>query len=587
MLQTSKDLFAYVRRYPVRFLIGLVGLVISAFATTQGPRIIGNAIDAFQQGTMTRQSIWLYIGALIGVIATASAAMIIVRRTILNASWEIQFDIRHDLFDHFTRLSTHYYDHHRVGDLMARLTADLNAVRLLVGVAVFQGANTLLLLGFTLYRMFTLNVTLTLLTLLVVPLITVSFFVLLRIIHRRYQRVQEQFSDVSAMAQENFSGIRVVKGFGIEDREVSNFKRLNDEFIRRNLLLTRADGPLFPLMELLFGVALSVLLLVGGRFVIGLGGNLSVGNFIDFVLLFEGIQWPLIALGWIANIVQRGDTSWRRLREILDHEPAIQDTAQTNYNLTSIRGEIEFENVSYDVGDTRILDDVSFRIRAGETLGVAGRTGAGKTTLVNLIARLVEPTEGRILIDGIDIRHYPLEVLRRHLGIVPQEPFLFSDTIAENIAYGVPQGDPDGLEHQIREVAQLVQLAGDVEDFPEGYQTSLGERGVTLSGGQRQRTAMARAIIRDPAVLILDDALSAVDTQTEARILEGLEQVARDRTTLIVAHRVSAFQHAHRIVVLEAGRVVEQGSHDQLLAADGWYADMDRRQQLEASLESA
>ncbi len=586
MLQTSKDLFVYLRRYPGPFLIGIAALLISAYATTQGPRIIGNAIDAFEQDTMTQQDIWLYIFGLLGVIGVASVAMITVRRTILNASWEVQFDIRRDLFEHFTRLSTSYYDHHRVGDLMARLTADLNAVRMLVGVAVFQGTNTLLLLGFTLYRMFMLNVQLTLLTLLVVPLITLSFFILLRIIHRRYQRVQEQFSDVSAMAQENFSGIRVVKGFGIEDREVSHFKRLNDEFIRRNLSLTKADGPLFPLMEMLFGLALSILLLVGGRFVIG-GEAFSIGSFIDFVLLFQGIQWPLIALGWIANIVQRGDTSWKRLREILDEEPDIKDTALTNYNLTSVRGDIAFQNVSYDVGDTRILDDVSFRIRAGETLGIAGRTGAGKTTLINMIARLIEPSEGRILIDGIDIRHYPLEVLRRHLGIVPQEPFLFSDTIAENIAYGIPKGDPAEIEKRIREVAQLVQLAGDVEDFPEAYETSLGERGVTLSGGQRQRTAMARAIIRDPAVLILDDALSAVDTQTEALILEGLEQVARNRTTIIVAHRISAFQHADRILVVEAGRIVEQGTHDQLIAFDGWYADMDRRQQLEASLENA
>lgn len=587
MRQTVKDLWHYIRQYPKPFLIGILALVVSSYFTTLTPIIIGNALDALRNGIMTFEDVWRYIGALLGVTAIAALSMIIVRRNILNASWEIQFDIRRDLFLHFTRLDAEYYDNNRVGDLMARLTADLNAVRMMVGVGIFMGTNTTLILLVTLWRMFNLNVNLSLLTLVIVPFITLTFFILLRIIHRRYERVQEQFGDVSAMAQENFSGIRVVKGFGIEDRELSAFEKLNNEFIRRNLALTKVDGPLFPLMEMLFGVTMSLLVLIGGRIVLGIGGELSIGQLAAFIFLFTGIEWPIIALGWIGNVMQRGMTSWGRLKEIFQEQPAVQDGELTDYSLREINGEISFENVTLTFGEQKALDNVSFTVRAGETIGITGRTGAGKTMIVNLITRIIEPTSGTILVDGRDIRQYPVEVLRRFIGLVPQEPFLFSDSIAENVSYGLPEDTSDARTQRIDQVAELVQLKNDVNDFPQGFDTSLGERGVTLSGGQRQRTAMARAIIRDPAILILDDALSAVDTQTEARILTGLESVARGRTTIIVAHRVSAFQSCDRILVLEDGRLIEQGSHDELIRLDGWYADMDRRQQLEEDLEAA
>jgi len=613
-VQTLKDLFRYVRRYPLAFLLGTVMLIVFSAVTVQTPRVIGAVVAAFEAGTVTLStpwaffrgifagadsfaevyanlqnppvgSIWSYVLAVLAIAVVASAAMIIVRRSMLNASWEIQFDMRRDLFAHFTRLGTDYYDDTRVGDLMARLTADLNAVRQFIGVGIFQGLNTLLLLGFTFWRMFNLDTTLALLTLIIVPLITLSFFVLLRLVYKRYEAVQGQFSNISAMAQENFSGIRVVKGFGIEARETERFGALNDEFIRRNLSLTKADGPLFPLMELLFGLTVAVLLLFGGRTI--LAGSLGIAGFIDFLFLFLGIQFPILALGWIASMAQRGFTSWGRLREILDAKPSVIDDKDTDHTLETVRGAVEFRNVTVRFGDAVALDNVSFKIPAGHKVGLTGHTGSGKTLIVNLITRLIDPDEGEILIDGVDIKRYPVAVLRKSIGLVPQEPFLFSDTIAENITYGVPESTPERLEAHSREVAQLVQLAGDVEDFPEGYATSLGERGVTLSGGQRQRTAMARAIARDPDILILDDALSAVDTQTEALILENLKRVTEERTSLIVGHRISAFNDTDFVLVLAEGRIVERGSHSELVTRGGWYADMNRRQQLEASLDAA
>ena len=484
-MQTLKDLFRYVRRYPVAFSLGAVMLVVYSAAFVQIPRVIGAAAAAFEAKTITLStpwafvdgifagagsfsevvsrlqqppvgSVWTYVFAIVGLAIISSIAMVIVRRSMLNASWEIQFDIRRDLFAHFARLGSDYYDDTRVGDLMARLTADLSAVRQFIGVGIFQGLNTFLLLSFTFWRMFALDANLALLTLIIVPLITLSFFILLRVVTRRYEAVQAQLSNVSAMAQENFSGIRVVKGFGIEARETERFSALNSEFIRRNLSLTKADGPLFPLMEMLFGLTVSVLLLFGGRAI--LTGTFNIGGFIDFLFLFLQIQWPILALGWIASMAQRGFTSWGRLREIFDAKPSVIDNADTDFSLKAVRGAVEFRNVTVRFGEVAALDRVSFKIPAGAKVGLTGHTGSGKTLIVNLITRLIDPDEGEVLIDGVNIKRYPVEVLRENTGLVPQEPFLFSDTIAENITYGVPEETPEDTRAHAQRVARLVQL---------------------------------------------------------------------------------------------------------------------------------
>ncbi|HLR47060.1 MAG TPA: ABC transporter transmembrane domain-containing protein, partial [Deinococcales bacterium] len=426
-MQALSEVFRYVKRYPWQFGTGILMLILSAFTATLAPLVTGQAIDALADGTMNMQNVWGYVFGILGAIGLSALLLVIVRRTILGTSWEVQFDMRRDLFDHFTQLDSEYYDNHRVGDMMARLTTDLNAVRMLVGVGIYHGFNTAMMLVFTFTRMFGLSPRLSLLTLVLVPLTTVTFFLILRVVHRRYERVQRQFANISAMSQENFAGIRVVKGFGIENREVGKFGALNDEFINRNMSLVRVEGPLWPLMEVLFGLTTSVILLIGGRQVLGVGGSLSIGEFSSFLLLFEALSWPIIALGWIANVFQRGVTSWGRLREILERRPRVKDTARTDYSLRKIRGAIEFRNVTLEFGSLKALDDVSFSVPAGGSLGITGRTGSGKTMIVQLLSRTIEPSSGQILIDGHDIREYPLEVLRRHIGLVPQEPFLFSD----------------------------------------------------------------------------------------------------------------------------------------------------------------
>jgi ATP-binding cassette, subfamily B, multidrug efflux pump len=447
--------------------------------------------------------------------------------------------------------------------------------------------------------MIVLSPTLGLIVLAVFPVLAGLLAIMVRAIAKRYEDAQEQFSVITARSQENFSGIRVVKGYAIEDREIEEYKKLNADYKRKSLLLAAAEAPEWAAVGISMNTVFVIVLLMGSRELLFNGAldgktnaafaGLTLGAFVQFfVYLFE-LSWPILAIGWMTNIFQRGASSWARLQEILDAEPEIQDNAKTDHTISSVRGEIRFDHVSLKAEGRTLLNDVNLRIPVGQTIGITGRTGSGKTLMAQLVGRLLEPTGGSIQIDGRDSREIPLEVLRKNIGLVPQEPFLFSAEIKENISFGLQESTQ--IQHannvdleRIKWAANVAGLAKDVEDFPDQYDTILGERGVTLSGGQRQRTALARAVARKPAILILDDSMSAVDTETEARILTELKTVLEGRTVMLIGHRVSTLRYADHIIVLEAGRILEQGSHDDLLKLGGHYAEMDRKQSLEKDI---
>ena len=484
---------------------------------------------------------------------------------------------------------------------MARATNDLNAVRMLLGPAIMYSANTIVYTAGALAFMISINPKLTLLTFLPLPAVSIVIQTFGRRIHERFERIQAMFSDISARAQENFSGARLIRAYVQEEAEIKAFERENKEYIRRSLKLVRLMGMLWPTLELMLGCAVVLVLWLGGREVLTgqltftritnliatypgitttlkLDGSMSVGQFVSFSTYMMQLTWPIIALGWVINIFQRGTASLIRINEIMQEEPEIKDAP--NAQAREITGEIEFRNLTFSYNGKPVLDDVNLRVPAGNSLAIVGPTGSGKTTLVNLIPRIYDADPGMVLIDGRPIREYSLESLRRSIGFVPQETFLFSDRIRENIALGVDSA----ADSEIHDAADAANLAVDIESFPEGYETLVGERGITLSGGQKQRTAIARALIRNPRILILDDALSSVDTHTEDKILNHLRDVMTGRTTIFISHRVSTVRNADRIAVLHGGRIVEIGTHEELLSLNGYYSDLYNKQLLEEEL---
>jgi ATP-binding cassette subfamily B protein len=584
MLRKLQPLFPYLRRYRKGFFWGGVSVVLSNLIWIFFPQVIRIAIDDLNQG-VTERKIWLYAGLLVAVSLAKGIFLFLTRWIIIGISRDIEFDLRNDLFLQLEKQSAAYYQQHRTGDIMARMTNDLNAVRMLLGPAIMYSANTVLFSLGALYFLIKISPFLTLVALVPMPLASVLVQTMGRKIHERFERIQAMYSDISAQAQENFSGARLVRAFAQEEAQIAAFEKSNQEYIRRGLRLVQLMGMLWPTLEFILGLALAITLLVGGHEV--LSHRISVGDFVAFNTYMLMLTWPVIALGWVVNIFQRGTASVVRIDELLKATPSIDDR-DADHSIPEhqkLLGEIEFRNLNFSYKGENghpvaVLHNISLRIPAGSSLALVGPTGSGKTTLVNLIARVYDTEPGSILIDGRSVREYPLDVLRANIGFVPQETFLFSETIRENIAFGVPQATEDA----ILRAAEAAHIRKEFEEFPRGFETVVGERGVTLSGGQKQRTSLARAILRNPSILILDDALASVDTYTEERILEELRRVMEGRTTILISHRISTIRHADQIAVLVNGRILELGTHEELLVRNGHYASLFQKQLLEEEL---
>jgi ATP-binding cassette subfamily B protein len=573
--KNMRPLLPYLKRYRWGFVFGALCIVFSNGAQAGLPRVIGNAAQSLSTG-VTRHKLFIFTLEVLALAAVRAIFLFLTRWVLIGISRDIEFDLRNDLFAHLETLSYSYYQRMRTGDIMARMTNDLNAVRMLMGPAIMYSANTIVFTAAALWFMVHNSPKLTLYAFLPLPIVSVTIQYFGRRIHERFERIQAMFSDISARAQENFSGARVIRAYVQEDAEIAAFEAANQEYVSRSLKLVRLMGMLWPTLELMLGLALVLILWMGGREV--LAGRMQIGAFTAFNIYMMQLTFPIIALGWVVSIFQRGTASLVRLNEIMRQKPEIKDEPDTRDR--AVQGEIEFRRLNFEYEGKPVLRDLNLRIPAGSSMAIVGPTGAGKSTLVNLIPRIYDAAPGTVLLDGRPIREFSLASLRQSVGFVPQETFLFSDRIRENTALGVASAS----DEQVREAADSANIAADIEGFPEGYQTMVGERGITLSGGQKQRTAIARALIRDPRILILDDALSSVDTHTEDKILNHLREVMQGRTTIFISHRVSTVRNADRIAVLHDGRIVEQGTHEELLALNGYYNDLYNKQLLEEEL---
>jgi ATP-binding cassette, subfamily B, multidrug efflux pump len=598
MFRDLKPLFRYMARYRWDYLWGTLALTATNGFKVLFPAVLGKAINdmnlvAGDEAAM-RRTILYYSGLIAGIAVLSGVFLYASRWILIGVSREIEFDLRNDLFRTLEKQDHAWYQRYRTGDIMARLTNDLNAVRQLLGPAIMYSANTVLFTAFALVFLLRVSPWLTLVALAPMPLVSILIQYFGARIHNRFERIQASFSEISSHAQENFSGARLIRAFAREESQIASFEKANREYIRRALRLVQLMGMLWPTLEFVLGVSMVITLLAGGRLV--LQHRIDVGKFVEFNTYMIMLTFPIIAVGYVINLFQRGTASVTRIDEILRSEPTI-DSSMADVTIPAdmvLRGEIEFCGLSFGyegkaVAEKCVLKDISLKVPAGSTLAIVGPTGSGKTTLVNLIPRLLDvPDAGTLLIDGRTIRDYPLSVLRGNIGVVPQETFLFSETIRENLKFGAP----DATEEEVMEAAEAAHIRREFEEFPLGFETLVGERGVTLSGGQKQRSSIARALLRRPRILILDDALASVDTYTEERILEGLRKYTgkengRDGercTTILISHRISTVRDADQIAVLAHGRIIELGTHDELLARGGYYAGLYEKQLLEEEL---
>ena len=605
-----RRLLPYVRRYQGAVVLGLLSALVATGIQLVGPWVLRLAIDDLADGA-SLPVLSGYAAALLAIAGVGGWFRFQMRQRFVIASRDIEFDIRNDFLRHLQRLPLAYFQARRTGDLMSRATNDLSAVRMMAGPAVMYAVSTGIVFVVAIAMMLSIDPWLTGMALIPLPFVTLAVYLFGTAIHRRFEQIQAQLSELSAVTQEALAGVRVVRAYRQEDAELERFRQANTEFLRRNRRLIGLQGMFYPSLTFLLGVGALVVLWLGGREVIA--GRLTVGEFVAFNAYLAMLGWPMIAFGWVTNLLQRGLASWRRMLDVFDAPPAIVDGPRTDVP-ARLTGTIEWRHLTFaypaaptphdtkaggdaaalgaskpDAADrspakAAVLHDISLLVPAGTTLAIVGPTGSGKSTLVSLLPRLFDPPPGTVFIDGVDVRDLPLGVLRGSIGMVPQEPFLFSDTIAGNVAFGTPERDDvEDLAHAVA----VARLDVDVDTFPNRWTTTVGERGLTLSGGQKQRTAIARALMIDPPILILDDALSAVDTDTEAAILSGLVGVMRARTAILISHRASTIRHADHIVVLDGGRIVEQGTHEALLLAGGPYAEMCRLQRLEEELAAS